>query len=99
MNTAILWSIVGMAAALVVDQVLGAIVAFKEGRFSFSELPTTLKNNVLPFLLPLGLLGIMASLDNPAAAGFVGIYTTFAAGYSAKLFADIAEKIKIIYGI
>jgi len=99
MNTGILWSLFGLAAALIVDQALGAAIAYKRGEFSWSELPRTLANNILPYFVPLLVIGILASLEGSAATGFLGIYSALAAGYGAKLMAEIGGKVRELYGV
>lgn len=99
MSTETLYVTLGLLVALVVDMLLGIVKAVREGTFKWSELPATLKNNVLPYVVPVVVLGLVASIQSSVSDAVRGIFLTFSATYGVKLVADIYSKLSAIYGI
>lgn len=99
MDSELLYAVLGILSMLLVDQVLGIARAVKLGTFKWSEIAATLKNNVLPYVVPVAVLGLIASLDTRVSGALTGMFGAFTAAYTIKLVADITEKIKALYEI
>ena len=99
MNLELLYAVLGILAMILVDQVLGIARAVKEGTFRWPEIAATLKNNVLPYVVPVVVLGLIASLDTRVAGALTGMFGAFIASYTIKLMADITSKVKDLFGI
>lgn len=98
MNTEILYSLAAVLILLLVDTVLGVARAVKRRKFSWGKLADTLHHNVLPYVIPLIVMGLLASVGGPAAGVLTGIYGALTATYVTKLMADIVAKVNDLYG-
>jgi|GEM_PF-6465757 hypothetical protein len=97
MEAEILYPLIALISAIGLDWLLGIALALKDRTFKWGLLPETLRANVLPYLLPLGALAGLATLE--ANAALAGFFYAFSAAYSAKLLADIAQKVERLTGV
>lgn len=87
-----------VAAAIVIDTILGAIKAVKSDydSFDFRRLPKFLGTGILPYVGGLGILAIAAEF---IGAPFEALFYAAAAATTAKYIADIKDKLSNILGI
>ena len=90
----VVWTLLTILAVIVIDTILGIIIAFSKGEFDPRKLPNFLKTNLFPFVGALALLAIGAmSLDVIKALFFAS-----AAAALAKFLAEIKDKLESIFG-
>lgn len=101
MRIEVIWTLVGLISLLGLDMLLGVALALKNGEFRWSELPRTLRTNVLPYLISLAGLGAAASFSPSAAGGdaLAAFFLTFAAAYTTKIMADLGSKVARLFGV
>lgn len=93
-DMAIIWTLATVLAMIVLDTLLGVLIAFSKGEFDPRKLPAFLKNSILPYVGALALLAIGAmSLDVIKALFFAS-----AAAAVAKFLADLKDKLVSIFG-
>lgn len=92
------WAFLIVAAAIVIDTVLGAIKAAKSDydSFDFRRLPKFLGTGILPYIGGLGILAIAAEVIGEP---FAALFYAAAAATTAKYITDIKDKLSNILGI
>jgi hypothetical protein len=87
-----------VAAAIVIDALLGVIKAAKDDcdSFDFRKLPKFLANGVLPYVGGLGILALAAEFVGDV---FIGLFYPAAAAVTAKYVAEIKDKLIAIFGV
>ena len=99
-NMEVIYALIAILSLITLDTILGVAIAIKDGIFVLSKLPDTLKNNVLPYVLPLIGIALPVIFSGASAMQAVeGFFFAFSAAYSAKLLIDVGSKVKELYGI
>jgi len=92
--------VVGLVLA---DTVLGGLVAKKQGEFDWALLPQFLGSGILIYvggLLVLASLAYLMPFILPQTAGPLGgIFYTAAVTVAIKYFADLKDKVKLLFGV
>jgi hypothetical protein len=90
----VIWTMLTIVCVIVIDTILGVIIAFSKGEFDPKKLPNFLKNNIFPFVGSLALLAIGAmSLDVIKVLFFAS-----AAAALARFLAELKSKLESIFG-
>lgn len=92
------WAFMIVAAAIVIDTILGAVKAAKSDydSFDFRRLPKFLGTGILPYVGGLGILAIAAEF---IGAPFEALFYAAVAATTAKYITDIKDKLSNILGI
>jgi len=93
----VLWTLIIVVAAIIIDTILGAIRAALDDydSFDFRLLPKFLATGILPYLGGLLILALAAEfIGDPFAA----LFYAAAAAATAKYVADIKDKLEDIFG-
>lgn len=89
----IAWTLLTVLMLIMLDTLLGIMLAFSQGEFNPRKLPVFLKNNLLPYVGALALLAFGAmSLDVLKV-----LFFTSAAAAIAKFLADLKDKLTNIF--
>lgn len=94
LDMAVVWAFVTVLVLIMLDTLLGIILAFSRSEFDPRKLPQFLRTNILPFAGALMLLAIGAmSLDVIKALYFASV-----AAATAKFLAELKDKLFVIFG-
>ena len=86
----------GVVIIIMLDALLGAICAVKEGEFDLRKLPQFLATNVFPYCGGLLLLSLAASLLPSLFT--VAIFTPVTGFVALKYILEMKDKIRILFG-
>jgi len=94
----VLYSLIVVVVAIVIDTLLGAIKAAKDDydSFDFRKLPKFLATGILPYVGGLSILALAAEFVGDV---FIGLFYPAAAAVTAKYVAEIKDKLVGIFGV
>lgn len=87
-------TLLGAAAIIIADAILGVLVSFKNGEFDIRMLPKFLARNLLPYVGGLLLLALLS----PVSEEISSLFFMVAATVGVKFLAEIKDKIMAIFG-
>lgn len=108
LNTALLYSLLGVLALISINVVLGVAISIKDGTFDLQKLPQFLQTEVLPYGLSLASLAGAAQVDYSFLASNVstitgttltGIAWTAVGAYVLRMLQEIGKKILELFGV
>ncbi len=82
--------------AILVDTVIGVLVAIKKGDFTFKELPRFLGTNVLPYVFGLLVLAVVAEYTTEI---FEYVFYIVSAAVFARYVAKLWTKVKAFFEV
>jgi len=93
MGPKVLAALAGVLALILLDFVLGVLIAMKEGTFDVRKLPQFLESSFIPYAGGLLILALFSNVDPTLSV----LFLTIAAAVYVKFLADIKDKVAQLF--